>query len=118
MENEREGVIADLLETGFGLLICCSLPSCYREVRWGPQEAVQRLGRLTTLPQAQRRLSCTRCGSKGRHGFITCRVDPEDRDEAALRWRYENAKMLGKPVDLAAGLEIIERRRANRLAKS
>lgn len=65
--------IDSLLVTGQHLEIWCCNTDCGHQARWTAAEAVQRLGADCTFAEAQRRLSCARCGARGCEKWIRCR---------------------------------------------
>lgn len=68
--------IAQIAAEGRPMDISCSHPDCRRARRLTPAQAVQLLGPNCTIEQADRRLRCSACGSRGRDGFIRARFEP------------------------------------------
>ncbi|MFN3585775.1 hypothetical protein [Phenylobacterium sp.] len=72
--------MADFLDGDRDLLAACRMPGCDYTRRMSPAEAVALLGHRCTILAARRRLRCSRCGARGRDGFIDLRPDSLPRD--------------------------------------
>jgi hypothetical protein len=91
-------VIGDLLATNRHLEIYCYAPGCRREARLSATEAVRLLGPETPFVGLKKRLRCSRCGQRGRHGYIDVRPCTLDLSAWELRQKYRGSDATPEPA--------------------
>jgi len=75
----------------------CCYPTCQRLVLLFPDDAARRFGSRAVFPSIARRAMCSKCGARGRDGFITC--GPYWEDVQARRqalWEAQRIAKLGE----------------------
>lgn len=95
MTTARAPTIGDLLQTNTHLIVTCCRPGCRREERLSAARACELLGLETAFEGLERRLRCSRCGARGRDGFIIVRPCSLDQSAWAARQRAASAEQAG-----------------------
>lgn len=85
-----------LQRDGLRLELTCYYPTCRRVVLLFPEDAARRFGANAVFPAIAKRAVCTKCGARGRDGFITC--GPYWEDVQTRRQALWEAERIAKGV--------------------